>query len=147
MDILIASGQPNLRFSLEVFLRQQPGIVVIGTVSNAESLLAIIHTAWPDLVVMDWELPGCSPVKVLSEVKAAEHPPYFIILGKELDTAQVALAAGADEFLVQGDDPPATLLAAIYRANENPQRTGPNQLQANRTNLLRSSVHKGVSVC
>jgi DNA-binding NarL/FixJ family response regulator len=65
---------------------------------------------------MDWELPGCPPVKVLSEVKAAEHPPYFIILGKELDTAQVALDAGADEFLVQGDDPPTTLLAAIHRA-------------------------------
>ena len=116
MDIIIASGQPNLRFGLEVLLRQQPGLVVIGTVSNAESLLAIIHTAWPDLVVMDWELPGYPPVKVLSEVKAAEHPPYFIILGKELDTAQVALAAGADEFLVQGDDPPITLLAAIHRA-------------------------------
>ena len=116
MDILIASGQPNLRFGLEVFLRQQPGLVVIGTVSNVESLLAIIHTARPDLVVMDWELPGYPPVKVLSEVKAAEHPPHFIILGKELDTAQVALAAGADEFLVQGDDPPTTLLAAIHRA-------------------------------
>ena len=116
MDILIASEQANLRFSLEVFLRQQPGLVVIGTVSNAKSLLAIIHTAPPDLVVMDWELPGYLPVKVLSEVKAAEHPPYFIILGKESNASQVALDAGADEFLVQGDDPPAKLLAAIRRA-------------------------------
>ncbi len=115
MDVLIASGQPNLRFSLEVFLRQQPGIVIIGTVSNAESLLALIQTARPDLVVMDWDLPGCSPVEVLSEVKAVEHPLHCIILGKELDTSQVALDAGADEFLVQGDDPPTTLLAAIRR--------------------------------
>ena len=116
MDIIIASGQPNLRFSLEVFLRQQPGLVVIGTVSNVKSLLAIIHTARPDLVVMDWALSSYPPVKVLSEVKAAEHPPHFIILGKESNAAQVALDAGADEFLVQGDDPPTTLLAAIHRA-------------------------------
>jgi DNA-binding NarL/FixJ family response regulator len=116
MDILIASGQPNLRFSLEVFLRQQPGLVVIGTVSDAESLLAVIHTARPDLVVLDWELPSYPLVKVLSEVKAAEHPPHFIVLGKELNTAQVALDAGADEFLGHWDDPPTTLLAAIRRA-------------------------------
>lgn len=116
MDIIIASGQPNLRFSLEVFLRQQPGLVVIGTVSNVKSLLAIIHTARPDLVVMDWALSSYPPVKVLSELKAAEHPPHFIILGKESNAAQVALDAGADEFLVQGDDPPTTLLAAIHRA-------------------------------
>jgi DNA-binding NarL/FixJ family response regulator len=119
MDVLLASGQPNLRFSLEVFLRQQPGIVVVGIVSNAKSLLAIIHAARPDLVILDWELPGRSPVEVLSEVKAAEPPPYFIILGKESNASQVALDAGADEFLVQGDDPPAKLLAAIRRAGSN----------------------------
>ena len=130
MDILIASGQPNLRFSLEVLLRQQPGIVVIGTVSNTESLLAIIQAARPNLVVMDWELPGCSPVKVLAKVKAAEPPPHFIILGKELDTSQVALDAGADEFLVQGDDSPTTLLAAIRRARSSEEAPDQDAVEA-----------------
>jgi DNA-binding NarL/FixJ family response regulator len=124
MDILIASGQPNLRFGLEVFLKQQPGLVIIGIVNDSESMLAIIYTAQPDLVVMDWELASHPPVKVLSEIKAAEHPPYFIVLGKELNTTQIALDAGADEFLVQ-DDPPTTLLAAIDRARSGGK--GPDQ--------------------
>jgi DNA-binding NarL/FixJ family response regulator len=114
MDVLIASGQPNLRFSLEVFLRQQPGIVIIGTVSNAASLLAIVYAARPNLVIMDWELPGCSPVEVLSEVKAAEYPPQVIILGKDLSASQAAIDAGADGFLLQGDYP-TNLLAIIRR--------------------------------
>jgi len=114
MDVLIASGQPNLRFGLEVFLRQQSGLVIVGTVSNADGLLAMIHAAQPNLVIMDWELPDRLPVEVLSEAKTAEHTPHFIILGKDLNTSPAAMDAGADEFLLQGDYP-ANLLAAIRR--------------------------------
>jgi DNA-binding NarL/FixJ family response regulator len=121
MDILIASEQSNLRFSLEVFLRQQPGIVVMAAVNSTESLSAIIHTARPDLVMMDWDLPGRSPVEVLTEIKAIEHAPHFIILGKDVDTAQIALGAGADEFLIWGDDAPTSLLAAIHRVGSGKQ--------------------------
>ena len=121
MDILIVCEQSSLRFSLEVFLRQQPGIVVIGTVNSAESMSAIIHTARPDLVVMDWDLPGCSPVDVLTKIKAVEHTPHFIVLGKDINTAQIALDAGADEFLIWGDDPPSSLLAAIHRVGSGKQ--------------------------
>ncbi len=125
MDVLIASGRPNLRFSLEVFLRQQSGIVVLGTVSNTESLLAIIHATRFDVVVMEWELSGsCSPVEVLSEAKTVEHPPHFVILGKDIDRSQAALDTGAVEFLLQWDSP-ADLLAAIRRAGATGQ--APNQ--------------------
>jgi DNA-binding NarL/FixJ family response regulator len=114
MDVLIASGQPNLRFSLEVFLRQQPGILVTGTVSNTKSLLAMIHLDQPDLVVVDWALPGRLLEDVLAEVKAAEHAPHIIVLTKDTDRSHAALAAVADELLLQADDP-AGLLAAIGR--------------------------------
>ena len=42
MDVIIASSQSNLRFSLEVFLRQQSGIVILGTVTILAGIVAVI---------------------------------------------------------------------------------------------------------
>ena len=126
MDVLIASGQPNLRFSLEVYLRQQPGIVVAGSVSTTESLLAVIHAASPDVVIMDWALPGREKAGLLSEAKAAESSPYFVILGRDENASRAALDAGADDFLLQGDYP-ADLWAAIRRFASDDPATDQNE--------------------
>ena len=46
-----------------------------------------------------------------------EYERFRQFMTDEVNAAiDAARAAGADEFLVQGDDPPTTLLAAIHRA-------------------------------
>ena len=58
MDIVLASARTDLRFAMEVLLREQPGMVVTGTATGSEGLLALIETIHPALVILDGDLPG-----------------------------------------------------------------------------------------
>lgn len=111
MDIVLASQKHDLRLALEMLFREEPGAAVVGTASGSEGLLALIQSTPPDLVLLDWDLPGQSPAGVLAEIKSAARPPKVIVLGKDRDAEEAARAAGADVFVLIGD-PPGHLLAA-----------------------------------
>lgn len=115
MDILLASARSDLRFALEVLLREEPGVTVIGTATGTEGLLALIGVNCPDLVVFDWELPGRLPSELLAAVRGLDCCPYLIVLGKDSVARDEALAAGADAFAPWGDSPDQ-LLAAVRQA-------------------------------
>ncbi len=115
MNTLLATKEPSLRLALELLLREEPGINVVGTASETEGLLALIQTARPDLVLLDWDLPGRPCAQVLGTARSANGQPAFIVLGKEASTEQPALAARADAFVLKGDMP-EQLLVAVRRA-------------------------------
>ena len=116
MDIVLASKEYDLRLALEMLFREEPGAVVVGTASESEGLLALIRSTHPDLVLLDCNLPGSPAAEILAEIKSVTRPPKIIILGKDADDKEVALAAGADVFLVKGD-PPGQLLAATRQVS------------------------------
>ena len=115
MDVLLASARPDLRFALEVLLREQPGLAVSGTTTGSEGLLALAESTCPGLVIVDWDLPGRPPADVLSVVRALDCRPYLIVLGRNARDRKPALAAGAGAFVLRGD-PPDHLLAAVQQA-------------------------------
>jgi len=115
MRVLLGTEQPHLRLALELYLSEEPGVAVVGTASETEGLLALIQTTRPDLVLLDWDLPGLPCAQVLGTARSANGQPSFIILGKEAGTEQPALAASADAFVLKGDMP-EQLLAAVRRA-------------------------------
>ena len=115
MDLVLASARADIRFSMEVFLREQPGVLVSGTATGSEGLLALIESTCPALVILDWNLPGRPAADLLAEVQSAARRPYIIVLGKDGATRKAALRAGADAFALRGD-PPQYLLEAIQQA-------------------------------
>ena len=112
MDIVLASQEQDLRLALEMLLREQPGAYVVGTAGHADTLLALIRSACPDLVLLDWNLPGQPLAEVLAQVQSVEPIPKIIVLSKDGEARGAALAAGADAFVIKGD-PPKQLLVAI----------------------------------
>lgn len=111
MHVLLATEQPDLRLALEMLLGEEPGVVVVGGVSEAEGLLALVRITLPDLVLLDWDLPGRPLPGVLAESFALSRPPRFIVLGRDLRARQVAIDAGADAFVIKGDSPNQLLAA------------------------------------
>ena len=105
MDIVLASARSDLRFALEVLLREQPGLTVVGTTTGTEGLLSLMEATCPDMVLFDWDLPGRPPSHVLAAARNLEHPPYLIVLGRDEDTEQAALEAGVDAFVLRGELP------------------------------------------
>jgi two-component system phosphate regulon response regulator PhoB len=95
-----------------MLFREQPGAYVVGTASHADALLALIQTARPELMLLDWDLPGQPLAEVLAQIQSADCTPKVIVLSKDAEVREVALAAGADAFVIKGD-PPKQLLVAF----------------------------------
>ncbi len=112
MRILLADDQPKVRFALRTLLERQPGIEVVGEARNGPDLRAQLEPACPDLVLLDWELPGESSLETLSNLRTMRPAPRVIALSGRSEARQAALRAGVDAF-VSKSDPPERLLAAI----------------------------------
>ena len=114
MNVVLAVRQAHTRLALELVLNEEPGVTVVGMASETEGLLALTRTAHPDLVVLEWGLPGRPAEAVLAEVQALASPIRFLILGHDPMLRQSALMAGACAFALVGE-PPELLLAALRR--------------------------------
>ena len=117
MRIVLASAQFDLRLALEILLREELGTDVVGTVSEAASLRSLLRSSLPDLLILDWDLPGYAPVQLLAEAKQLWRCLQIIVLGRDEGVRQEALAAGADAFVLSGD-PPVVLIASILQSRE-----------------------------
>jgi DNA-binding NarL/FixJ family response regulator len=117
MRIVLASAQLDLRLALEIWLREEPGTDIAGTASEAASLRGLLQSSRPDLVILDWDLPGYyAPIPLLAEVKRSKPSPQIIVLGSDECVRQEALTAGADAFVLLGDLP-GDLSAAIRQSH------------------------------
>jgi len=112
MRILVADDQPKVRFALRVLLERQPGLKVVGEAADAGDLLAQVEMACPDLVLLDWELPGLAGGDLLSALRGVCPNLFVIVLSGRLEVRRAALNAGADAFVYKCD-PPERLLTAI----------------------------------
>ena len=123
MYVLLAIQDPDLRLAMELLLHEQPGFSIVGVTSEAQGMLALARVTCPELVLLDWNLPGPPVNQALAEMKSTETPPRFVVLGKRAEDERCALEAGADAFVVKGS-PPETLLAALRPDPNNPETTG-----------------------
>jgi DNA-binding NarL/FixJ family response regulator len=116
MDTLLAIHSRDLRLAIDLLLREEPGINVVGVASETEALMALLQTARPDLILLDWDLPGRPILETLPKIqRAATRHPKVIVLGDREQDRESALTAGADEFIIKGE-PPQHLVAAIRQA-------------------------------
>ena len=121
MWILLADDQPKVRQGLRLLLEQEQGMAVVAEVANAGSLLAQAKQAQPDLILLDWGLPGPASTEQLMALRKACPHVAVIVLSAQPGAEEAALAAGADAFVSKAD-PPEQLLAAIegLQRGENP---------------------------
>ena len=115
MRILLAIEDGDLRLSIELLLSQEPSVTVVGFASEAEGLLALLDSARPDLVILDWDLPGRPVTELMPHILIHFPKIRVILLGTEPAFKEMALQAGADAFVVKGD-PPEKLLDAFRQA-------------------------------
>lgn len=76
----------------------------VSHAGDGESGLAVIRAERPDLVVLDWMMPGLTGIEVLDRIRAddAERPKVLMLTARaqEADVA-AAREAGADGFLLK----------------------------------------------
>jgi DNA-binding NarL/FixJ family response regulator len=112
MKILLADDQPQVRSALRLLLEHEPRVCVVGEVENLQDLLGGSPRRVPDVILIDWELPGLSPVDGMSSVRQAYPSTRIVALSSRPEARPSALRAGADTFVCKGD-PPEILLAEL----------------------------------
>jgi len=130
MRVLLAVQQDGLRSALRFVLEQECGMELVGTVADAPSLYAACMEVVPDVLLVDWDLPGLQKGhrdprgdRSLSRLYAAAPGLQVIVLGGRPETRAAAMAAGAHRFVSKAD-PPDRLIAALRSAQGNAPQAG-----------------------
>lgn len=114
VSVLLADDDPEVRQALRLLCEQAFDLIVAGEAKQVEELLLEIQILQPDIILLDWELPGEPDVSAdLLTRMVTLHPARVIILGTRPEIQQDALAAGADAFVYKGDSPDK-LLALLH---------------------------------
>src|SRR5918912_834264 len=121
--ILIADDDHTLTALLRQTLIEE-GYRVLSAADGTDAL-AKAQAHRPDLVVLDWMMPGLSGLEVARHRRAAAGLPILMLTARDAIEDRVAgLDSGADDYLVKPFDP-AELLARVRsvlrRAGELPQ--------------------------
>jgi two-component system response regulator MprA len=98
--ILIADDDEKLLAALQRTLRYE-GYTVITALDGREAL-AQAQARRPELVVLDWMMPGLSGVEVAGRLRVGEGLPILMLTARDAVEDRVeGLDAGADDYLVK----------------------------------------------
>lgn len=104
MRVLLADDEPKVRSALRLILEQLKDIESVEEVTDAAALTNRLQTTRPDLLLVDWELPGLHPGASFTELRAS-GPLKVIVLSGRCPAPQAALVCGADACVSKCDAP------------------------------------------
>ncbi len=112
MRILIADRQAATRSALRMLLQVEDSLTVVGEAVDSQDVLRQAVPTRPDVVVLDWDLPGVPAGMLLTEIRALSNHTYVVVLSGRPEDARKAMDAGADFFFSKAD-PPGQLVTVI----------------------------------
>lgn len=116
--IIIVDDHPLLRLSVKKFLEASNAAEVVADVSDATTLISLVETLRPDVILMDVAMPNSDGIVATREIKKA-FPSVKVLVFSGLEeefSGMEALQAGASGFLSKGL-PPETIIEAIRKVH------------------------------
>jgi two-component system, chemotaxis family, protein-glutamate methylesterase/glutaminase len=98
IGVLIVDDSAVVRQVLSARLRENPGIEVVGAVPDPIFAMEHMNKAWPDVVVLDIEMPRMDGLTFLRKIMMVRPTPVVIcstLTRRIADVSLEALAAGA----------------------------------------------------
>jgi DNA-binding NarL/FixJ family response regulator len=112
LRVLLMSNQRKLCLALKGTLEQEPELDISGAAPEVKSWLSQIDQVQPDLVLLDWDLPGLQAADLLCAIHRIDYAPKVVVFSQRRDAGHEALAAGATAFICR-DDPVQQLLITL----------------------------------
>ena len=114
MRILLADSDSRVRSALSVLLMCDHEFMIVGESDNADDLLAAALRLAPDLVLLDWELPGTLGGSLIDRLRCLSPQVKILVLSCRPEAKGPAVHAGADGFVSKVD--PAEHLLSDMKA-------------------------------
>lgn len=113
--ILIVDDDDSVRALLRLTLPTQEDLA-ISEARNGREALSLVESELPDLVLLDWRMPGATGAEVLAKLKSLRPELPVIVLTAEFHVGHraSAMSLGADVFLTKPFSP-LELLREIER--------------------------------
>ncbi len=130
MRVILADHRREIRSALRLLLEQQTDAWdILGEAADLYELAACLKKACPDVLLLDWELPGlCAdrwnpnpdrPAGMLIRLREICPQMRIVALSSQPEECTLALRAGADEIVCK-TDPPEQLLEKMSIAPTTP---------------------------
>jgi DNA-binding NarL/FixJ family response regulator len=111
MRVLIADDQVKVRSALRLWLGRRAGIQVLGEAVDARGVLDWVTAACPDVLLLDWELPGREDLDLVSQLRKRYPDVVIIALSGRAGVEGDARAAGVEAFVSKCGPPEGLALA------------------------------------
>lgn len=100
MKVLIADDEPIARQVLRELIEEIRGITVVGEAATGVETAAMVGKLTPDVLLLDWEMPGMTGFEVARQM-AANGLPVVIFVTAYQQHALQAFEAGAVDYLMK----------------------------------------------
>ena len=97
IDVVLVEDNDVFREALELLLEVTPDVRVVASVPNGEAALEVCPRVDPDVVVVDYRLPGLDGVQTTAGIRSACPQASVVVLTATAETGEIAalLDAGA----------------------------------------------------
>jgi two-component system response regulator NreC len=115
--VVLAEDHETVRQGLRALLATVPEVEIIDEAADAESAVARVRAASPDVLVLDLSMPGPSGLTALRAIREEELETGVVVLTRHRDAAfvQEAFAVGAIAYVLK-QSPFSELQRAISHA-------------------------------
>lgn len=114
MRVAVVDGHDHVRSALCFLIKGLSGMHLVGAFGSGPDLIVRLLALRPDVVLLDWGLPGHLAEQVLFAARRAPSPPRVVVLGAQPSDEARARAAGANAFISKSY-PPQLLIPSLYR--------------------------------
>ena len=140
MKIILVDDEPEILTLVRDYLTRE-GFIVL-TAANGNEGMELIEREKPDLVLLDWMLPGISGLEMCKHLRETSTIPIIMLTAKSEEIDRVlGLEFGADDYIVK----PFSLRELVARIKTVLRRSGGVSQETNSSLIIRGELSLDVS--
>lgn len=112
--VIIADDHAIMRVGIRNILSRSTEIQVVGEASNGAEAIDLVNQLFPDVLILDMEMPVMDGVEVARRLQASSSPVHILVLSAYDDRQYILemLNMGAAGYLIK-DEAPEVIVDAV----------------------------------
>ena len=112
--VLMIDDHPIVRSGIRMLLERASDIVIVGEADRGDAAFHLVNSLYPDVLLLDMEMPGKSGREVARDLQEAGSPVRVLALSAydDEDYIMELLATGAAGYLCK-EEAPETIIEAV----------------------------------